>query len=390
MSFPSIFEISNEGLKILSISWNTQAMNNPNISEWIVGRIRSYTPDLVSIGYQEDVKPGSSFHSSTLPAVMMMMGYILIKRGRMMGIGSTSFKNGKCRGLRLSVYGIKNVAISIVNYEYESIYRCNMIPIPKYDLYYQNFVQQISTVHNIDRYEFESYYSSIWKNKGAIAIYLTFRYCQKVHTLLFINVHLPFNSSRLLSIYSPPIEQDIMFNEIYNYFILFKNRYGEAVEHNINRPRPSHVILMGDLNYRVHPTDNITVLDMIDKLRDSKYRRQMYLEMDELLHEMNRKVIPYMDEGVDGPYTFMPTCKRSKPRSSLKLKQIGETIYQSSYAGYKPGHLQQRYPSWCDRILHIGLTCILYDSFYIPDIMDQSDHDGVYSIHKLHEDIMPN
>ena len=121
--------------KIMVFSWNTESVclgetldvkeyNNksnykinyncqlPDFYYELEKMIKNNNIDIVVIGFQEDRFPGSYFHSHLLPNELSKIGYKLLKRNKLMGVGITTYKgilNGDTfvRGLRLSVY-IKN------------------------------------------------------------------------------------------------------------------------------------------------------------------------------------------------------------------------------------------------------------------------------------------
>jgi hypothetical protein len=120
--------------------------------------------------------------------------------------------------------------------------------------------------------------------------------------------------------------------------------------------------------------DSNKIIESINKDDALKY---YYINYDELHEQMEKNNIYKLDEGTnnDGPM-FEPTAKLYKCRSN------GEK-------NYKLGKHNQRWPSWCDRILyknmenindhntHYKLKCINYDFFEEGKTMTMSDHAGV-------------
>ena len=114
------------------------------------------------------------------------------------------------------------------------------------------------------------------------------------------------------------------------------------------------------------------------KNKDNKeFILDMYTRHDELKEQMSRKNIYEFKEGIDnkGP-EFIPTCKMIKGR--------GEDKY------WKTGKLDQRIPSWCDRILYNNfgkdkelIKCVNYDRFDYGEAMKKSDHAAVISIFEI-------
>ena len=376
-------------MKIHTYSWNTESilfadhLNSDNYDGWIqyLCNFSSYTcpdilvpildrtekekPDIIVISFQEDAFPGSYVHSHVLPKEMSSRGYKLLKRGRMTGIGVTTTKTYRSRGLRTSIYTTYPLFDSIIEYETQ---------LYNNDTKYQSYLANLySEDGENQRYEMEAYTDSYWRNKGAIAIYISI----KEYTIVFINMHLPFESKRLdPSISHDPIHrqdylsvQNNMYNEIYRKFILQPS----------NRPIPDYAIIMGDLNYRV--STNIDVRYYIDTI--SSNLAMYYEQMDEMNQQMNKGNIYRMEEGVNGKGPeFLPTCKMAKPRDN--------TEKSTYYKGYSIGSKGQRIPSWCDRILYksyseskIPLICTSYQSLYKKGSMDKSDHNMVYALFEL-------
>lgn len=344
---------------ILSFTWNTQSCRlaesmdpetvkghrKGSTSYWryesdipdfwttLSQKIKDKNPTIVAIGFQEDVYPGSYFHSHLLPEEMPKLGYTLFDRIKLMGVGRTSFMAlGRAdlfvRGLRLSVYLRADAA--------GKIRRMNPA---------------------------NTYTNSVFQNKGAAGIYLTL---PDKRVLAIINTHLPFDAQSLReSVHKqdPYIRQDAVFiqNQFYNetYRRLFKTTIADEV------------ILMGDLNYRITPYLNWsaeqTGIDILE-------HPEKALQGDELRYQMNKGNIYPLSEGIDnlGPQ-FLPTCKMQKGRISSKV----------TIESYSLGKEDQRVPSYCDRILNSsGVNCLEYDRFD-TGMMNKSDHAGVIGLYKL-------
>src|SRR3972149_10155832 len=92
----------------------------PKFADMVV----SNSPDIVVIGFQEDRYPGSYFHSHLLPEEMPKIGYTLVKRTKLMGVGITTYKGIMKgdpfeRGLRVSIYAKTDLAPIIEKEEAE-------------------------------------------------------------------------------------------------------------------------------------------------------------------------------------------------------------------------------------------------------------------------------
>lgn len=313
--------------------WNCSGQI-PNFWTSLQNLILNENPDIVVISFQEDVSPGSYFHSHFLPDEMPKLGYQLFERSKQMGLGKTTFNglsNGDIftRGLRISVYVSANI-----------------------------------NSHCSKRISTSTYTNSVFQNKGAIAIYLTLGY----ETVALINSHLPFHANSLTETVKNKdmmirqdalFEQNQFFNQIYRDLILDKN---------IDK-----VLFMGDLNYRYFPfvdwSAELTGKVILEGIGSDTLRKNIR-QNDELYHQMIKKNIYCLDEGVDnsGP-TFPPTGKMKKFRNP-----------NPKISDYSLGKFNQRVPSHCDRILHLNLNCLKYERFD-TGMMDQSDHAGVYGLY---------
>lgn len=323
----------------------------PNLKNLIIDN----SPDIVVIGFQEDRYPGSYFHSHFLPTEMPQFGYGLVKRTKLMGLGITSYKgllkgDPFERGIRVSIYA-KDELVSIIAEE-------------------ETEMRAILTNDGQDEYVCSSMFT---RGKGATVSYLML---PGFGRLAFICCHLPFNSQSIINertYHNKMLRQNelnrsnICFNSIIENLVIFKN------------PKPTHVIYFGDFNYRIaEPGSAIKMAnDFINNANNPEFISNIYYQYDELLDQMRKENIYHFHEGVDnqGP-TFIPTCKMEKYR-------INDM--------WKTGILDQRIPSWCDRILHQQfnndghqLKCIYYDRFDIGNVMSKSDHAAVVALYELY------
>lgn len=311
--------------------------------------IQTKDPDIIVIGFQEDRFPGSYFHSHLLPEQMPDIGYGLVKRTKLMGIGVTSYKgllnkDPFERGIRVSIYA-KLDLISIIEKE-----ESEMRPI----------------VGNDGQCE---YVCSSFRSKGATSSYLML---PGFGRLAFICCHLPFNAQSLINervhenkmLRQNEINQsNTCFNNIIEDLVLFKN------------PVPTHVIYFGDFNYRL---SDYRHADQVAKefLEEGKeFIHRMYMDYDELRDQMKRKNIYEFSEG---KINFLPTCKMSTDR------------FITGRISWNTGKSQQRIPSYCDRILYHKfvedgheLECNYYDKFDYGEVMSKSDHAAVVGIFTL-------
>ena len=319
----------------------------------LLEKIKQSDADIVVFCSQEEVFPGSYFHTHLLRDVMNEMLYSLYDDMSLMGVGKTSVKNilkgdPTVRGLVCSVY-VK-----------EQIHFTSPCPRKKY-------------LKNC-------YTDSVFRNKGATCIYLTLssgsQHSRDI-TLAIVNAHLPFDASSLVQSVQKKdaiIRQDALnkqndfFNAFYRHLIL----NSPAVNDNFC------AVLAGDFNYRFLPYFNWsasqTRMDIMryfpltpEKIPEF---RKMFAQNDEFTIQKEKKNIYSVDEGPDnGGPLFPPTCK-------LDTRRNPGTLF------YKTGKWDQRTPSYCDRILHKNLTCLEYDIFNVGNI-SLSDHVAVYGIYEI-------
>lgn len=407
----------------------------PKFSKFITDN----APDLVVIGFQEDRFPGSYFHSHLLPEEMPKIGYDLVKRTKLMGVGVTSYKGvlkGDLfeRGLRLSIYAKSDLAPIIEREE----------------------IEMRSAMGNDGQSEYLCS-STVLRGKGAVSSYLML---PGFGRLAFICCHLPFNAQSLITerIYKNKMlrqneinQSNVCFNNIIENLVLLKG------------PVPTHVIYFGDFNYRLSDPRSATEVanEIYNHCNDIPFMQNLYSEHDELKEQMRRKNIYEFQEGIGnrGPL-FVPTCKMIKGRISDEVfdeapteelpMDIDEMVYYGSLKSnfesqlqnqksniigisqldpksrlgpllgskssemisthscnetlrlgskssqmisthsWKTGSHDQRVPSWCDRILYNNfgtdghnLTCVYYDRFDVGTVMAKSDHAGVIGVFDL-------
>lgn len=329
--------------------------------EKIEEEIVNVSPDVFIVGFQEDAMPGSYFHSHLLldtkkgDGLMTKLGYKLLGRSKMIGVGITTWKAAKnldvkARGLRTSIY-VKND--STIKLGGTSEYMCS---------------------------------SSLTRGKRASAIYLNFPH----FSLAVINSHLPFDAKSLLKsreANDPIIRQNALFHSN----ICFNNIVRELIHDH--KDNIDFVIFMGDLNYRINSNINAAILAdkfLSDYDNPDKGIIKEYIKHDELRQQMAKENIYTFLEGVndEGP-VFEPTCKMVKGRDeSCNLKSSAVPAEGSDC--WNTGKHGQRLPSWCDRILYLNksknntILCSDYNRFDYGETMLESDHAGVMSIFDIY------
>lgn len=345
-------------------------------------REKGFNPDVMIFADQESRNPGSYEHSHLLQTYMPTLGYRLLKRTKMMGVGVTTYKgllkgDPNFRGLRTSVYVRESL------YERTVLEERDIRVSLSYDA--QTNVQC----------------DSLTRGKGATISYVKL---PGAEILAVINCHLPFNAKSLITTRKTRnrmLRQTQLNAANYCFNYIFE----EAV---INSPlKPRHVIFTGDLNYRIDaPMLSNDFVKQLTQRPTLEHLEEIYRKYDELHAQMTKGNIYVMQEGPgnSGP-TFFPTCKmiKGRPRSIPGIQDTGddeyipdiedlegqEVIYPSENheeigeKSFQPfqmtdvnirnvgpysstplprsqredvefnlGKHYQRIPSWCDRILH--------------------------------------
>lgn len=358
----------NDSLKIFCFNWNAEAIrigesldsqvlkSHRTRQDWsfkseylfdcqiadflppLLDKIQENNYDLLVFSMQEASSPGCYFQSHLLKEELLPLDYHLVKRGKLMGVGVTTFKaikefDIKMRGLRTSVYAKKSLLPDILDDTPSSLWNyffpseCETLLCPG---------------------------SFLTRSKGALAIYITIR---NVGTIAIINCHLPFDSERLVERQLDPdkfIEQEKLQEQNIAYNMIYREM--------VKNKSVDHVIWMGDFNYRL----DISQADKVDERlsEGNDFLRELYHHHDELNQQFKKELIYPMFEGVNGEGPlFLPTCKMQKEREGVEYK-LGKTL--------------QRPPSWADRILYKGnVTCTEYDRWSKGETMKKSDHDAI-------------
>lgn len=351
-------------------------------------RQNGFDPHVMIFADQESRNPGSYEHSHLLQTYMPTLGYRLLKRTKMMGVGVTTYKgllkgDPSVRGLRTSIY-------------------------VKEALYEQTLLEEsdirVSLGYNAQT---SALCDTLTRGKGATISYVKL---PGAEILAVINCHLPFNAKSLINTRKTRnrmLRQTQLNAANYCFNYIFE----EAV---INSPlKPRHVIFTGDLNYRIDAP--MLSNDFIKKLIQNptiEHLTDIYQKYDELKAQMDKGNIYALQEGPRnvGP-TFFPTCKmiKGRPRAipgvrdeeyipdledideegnlkesegsgefhgvcfrapcpngansvgrmtDVNIRNVGPfsaTPLERSHredVDFNLGKYYQRVPSWCDRILH--------------------------------------
>jgi len=263
---------------------------------------------LLVVALQESAKPGDYLLSNALSNELGER-YVLVKRGRMMGIGLTSVKALKreaalrARGLRLAIYARKDFE-QFVHFQDEKAILCTIQ----------------------DRFT---------RGKGGYGIVLR---VDGFGLMAFLNIHLPFVASTLTRGNHARLTTGVRHqNEAF--CTILKQFLTDRALH--------HLFVLGDLNYRVMHLENIVdAAGLCDEMvRSEEFRARIYAECDELRQSVSTGQLPLpFEEGIDnvGPQ-FMPTAKMKHDRRANST-QTGAYVF---------GKHNHRNPSWCDRILYL-------------------------------------
>lgn len=373
-----------KGLRILVWSWNTESVrfgetvdtHRPETTiEWdgafpvpllsceppkflhsIAKRVEAEQPDLVVIGLQEDAKPGSYWLGSALPP--LLKGYRILTKSRLIGFGLTTLTKATARGLRTAVF-VKN----------------------SYPL--------ADSIHCSAREQLCSGMAQWTRGKGGISIVLDI---PTVGRLAIVNCHLPFDSASLSCWRSRSDARKVQADHL--------EQLHAALVLGTGQPLPDHVILLGDLNFRIDPfqSDEPTSIGpqgLVDRILgelDSKGCSQVYQQRDELLQilQSSRWLGDYREGVADRGPTFPPTCKLRKERplpvdsANVTLDWLKQTLQVQASEGRRG----PRTPGWADRILFRSyghrhgllshdshaLNCLAYERW---DLSTLSDHAAV-------------
>jgi len=324
-------------------SWNTQSNEYgtvvaPDFLQELYTKIINSNADILVIGLQEDCIRNSTLLNNRVSILCecLKKDYILQELSELSGWGVTTYKalkndwEYKPRGLRLAVFKKVNSDIVIKGIQVKTM----VCP---------------------------SLRDWITAGKGGICINII----TEKGSISFLNIHLPFSSRSIIKTEqrSPALLWQAQ---------CLKELYEQCVEEY----SPDCIFILGDLNFRVQITDEIDATDVAKRLfqLDSiNYIHNLINNSDELrlLIGYPNSKLPFL-EGInnEGP-VFLPTCKLSHGRKEISEKS------------FKCGKLNQRTPSWCDRILYnsvnLSVKCVYYDRMDYGN-MNYSDHAAVIGI----------
>jgi hypothetical protein len=269
----------------------------PDFFEELRSRIRNQQPSLVVISTQDEDAKGTYFHSELLPGMLPEIGYALLKRKSLDGIGEAAsgvilpgIPTGEPRGsaLRISIYARDDILPDLQGDE------------RRLDNLLGDDGQIVSTCEQPTH------------KSGAIASYV---WHPTYGHFAFIAMHIPVGTSALNVGNTLGYDEYRAATQAINQLCLLKV-YNKLVSSLPTDSRPDHIFLMGDLNYDVEvpgkaPQDVIKDLAVdisAGKLKDL----QRY---DELRRAKTNVPLRGFKEGVsdEGPL-FMPTWSLARGR----------------------------------------------------------------------------
>jgi len=339
----------------------------------IAERVKRVAPHLIAFAFQEEAKPGSYLLSHAIPEALGG-DYELLSKTRLMGVGLTTLHKWTVRGLRLGVFARRD------------------------------WLQTLHTRPAVEVHgEVCDGMSRVLRNKGGAAIVIDLPH--PYGRLDLVNMHLPFDSNSLSTWKERSTAVDHQMQAL--------EHLHDTLVIGVGQPLPDHVILMGDLNFRIDPFCNerdagiIGPQGEVDRVLGDLARRgpnAVYKERDELRTRLAQSTwLSRYREGVDGGGpTFWPTAKLQKDRKIDQEDLYAEEARDASEAGAlawlratmqvqaQHGRKGPRTPGWTDRVLYrsyegrhgphasdpMRLQCTAYERW---DLCALSDHAAVMS-----------
>ena len=342
---------------------------SPDFFEGIRDIIREKQPGLVVMVTEDEDKSDTYFHSDLLPTAMPEIGYGLLKRDKLQGVGEVASKvpqikvpTGKPSGsaLRISIYA-KN--------DYLSGFKSEEKVIKKF---FGNDGQVESTCRAGDRIS------------GAIASYV---WHETYGKFVFIAVNLPSGSDSLkvgkgldYATYRSAIKSA---NNIC--LISLLNKFVGSVP---TESKPDHIFLLGDMNYDIvvpNKTNMEVVSELAANISASKIKE---LQTSDELKGALGEALSGFKEGVsgEGPL-FMPTWRLARNRPDNCVPAADSTKIDITCFGEPNESLGGI--GWHDRILYKeNMTsnymahCLAYNRLDVKN-MHASTHAGVTALFEM-------
>lgn len=307
--------------------------------------------DVVVIGFQEDRKPGSYFHSHLLTTEMEGMGFGLVKRTRLMRLVEDRPVTEETQGIftsgiRVSIYARKRLVGLIAETE-----------------------KPLREVMSDDG-QLSGDCTVAGQRSGATASYLML---PGMGQLVFICAYFPQDLEKA-QLARRSGDEFLRQNQLNLTNHCFNNYIREFVTSRY--PIPTHVVYFGTFNYRIWDVRPIATI-VKDLYKPKADLERFWEKSDELRDQIKRRNVYSLREGVSdhGP-TFLPTCNLSEHQCQDPAK------YK---ACWDVGEDEDIVPAWCERILYgrfgtpdgYELVCTGYDRFDEGETMKKSDHAGV-------------
>lgn len=333
----------------------------PDFFEEIRSAINARRPSLVVMTTQDEDESDTYFHADLLPSSMPEIGYSLLKREKLDGVGEAASgisqiraPTGKPSGsaLRTSIYARTEIIPSL---------RAEEKLMPGF------FEHDAATCIQGDRVS------------GAIAIYVWHPTYGK---FVFISTHLPSGVTALKVGKGLDYASYRVASRSTNSLCLLR-MYNQFVASLAPESRPDHVFLLGDLNYDIviPGKKNIEVVsELAANVTAAKFKDlQKY---DELKKAMEEVPLAGFKEGVsaEGPL-FMPTWRMARGRPDTCVPDSKTTKIEVSCFGEPNEALGGL--GWHDRILYREMMtsnymahCMEYNRIDVRN-MHASTHAGV-------------
>lgn len=353
------------------VTWKQPCLA-PDFFEYIRNIIRSKQPGLVIMSTEDEDKSDTYFHSDLLPASMPEIGYSLLKRDQLYGIGTvasgvplTRVPTGNPSGsaLRMSIYA-RNDMIGQFKLEEKAIGK-----------FFSNDGQVEATCKQAGR------------KAGAIAAYV---WHETYGKFAFIATHLPDGINSLNVGKGLDYASYRVASRSANALCLL-DLLRTMVDSLPQESKPDHVILMGDLNYDI-VVPNKRNIEIVTELATnlSAANLKELQKYDELKKAMTEAPLENFKEGVtnEGPL-FMPTWHLARGRPASCDPGAGGTGGKVDVTCFADAPEGMGGVGWHDRILYKELMtsrymahCIEYNRIDVAN-MHASTHAGVTAFFEM-------
>lgn len=343
---------------------------SPDFFEGIRSVIRDKQPSIVVMVTEDEDRSDTYFHSDLLPAAMPEIGYGLLKRDKLEGVGEAASKvpqikvpTGKPSGsaLRMSIYA-QNAVLPGLRVEEKLIKK-----------FFGNDGQVEGICRQGDRIS------------GAIAAYV---WHETYGKFVFIAANIPSGADSLKVGKGLDYASYRVATKSANNLCLISllNKFVDALP---AESKPDHVFLLGDLNYDV-VVPNKRNIEVITELASnlSAVKLKELQNSDELKLALNDAPLKGFKEGVsnEGPL-FMPTWRLARGRPDSCSPAADATRVDITCFGDPDEALGGI--GWHDRILykenmtsHYMAHCLTYNRLDVLN-MHASTHAGITALFEM-------